>query len=373
MDTYFAPAKRTDQRKFKNQIAAVSHNPIMNTLLKTITGILIILNEDRQVVAANHVLLESLGTKNIESVLGLRVGQVLSCIHSEQLPNGCGTTPECMTCGAAIAMMATINENKTDEQICFLTKNENSANIDICLKVRAQPITIDNQKWILFFAQDITQEQQWLNMERVFFHDISNILTTIVGNNELLSLDLPENRRIQHNKMALAKLCNEVTLQMNLLHQKDNQYLAKKEAIYIEEIKVELHAIIQGHLSSKGKTIKESWPDKPFIIHSDSLLLTKVLSNMIINALEATPKNGEIKIDVQAGNKKIIWKIWNCEYIPKKYHNRIFQRFFSTKVDQGRGLGTYSMKIYGEKFLPGKIGFSSDKEKGTLFSYTLPV
>jgi len=372
MDTYFAPAKKTEQRKFENQRTTISHSPIINALLKTLDGFLVILNEDRQVVSVNQFMLETLGIENIETVLGLRLGQVLSCVHAEKLPNGCGTTPACMTCGAVIAMMTALIEDKADEQICVLTRNKNDLLKDICLKVRAQPIIIENHQWILFFAQDITQQQQWLNMERVFFHDVKNILTTLVGNNELLAMELPDNKRIKQNKVVLGKLCDEVSLQMDLLQQKGDQYLPRESKISIADIRKELHAVIEGHTSIKDRSINETWPDESHILYTDSLLLIKVLSNMLINALEATDEYGEISINVQVVNDKIIWKIWNQEYIPEKFHNRIFQKFFSTKPGTGRGLGTYSMKIYGEKFLKGKVGFSSDKEGGTVFSYALP-
>lgn len=38
---------------------------------------------------------------------------------------------------------------------------------------------------------------------------------------------------------------------------------------------------------------------------------------------------------------------------------RIFQRSFSTKGAKGRGLGTYSMKLFGETYLGGQVSFRS--------------
>jgi signal transduction histidine kinase len=49
---------------------------------------------------------------------------------------------------------------------------------------------------------------------------------------------------------------------------------------------------------------------------------------------------------------------------------QIFQRFFSTK-GPGRGLGTYSMKLFGERYLKGKVDFSSQAPQGTTFTVTL--
>lgn len=40
METYFAPAERTERRKLRNQIGDVSASPIMNALLTTMEGLL---------------------------------------------------------------------------------------------------------------------------------------------------------------------------------------------------------------------------------------------------------------------------------------------------------------------------------------------
>ena len=52
---------------------------------------------------------------------------------------------------------------------------------------------------------------------------------------------------------------------------------------------------------------------------------------------------------------------------------RIFQRSVSTKAERGRGLGTYGMKLLGERYLGGEVSFVSTEEAGTTFSVRLPI
>ena len=176
VDTYFAPVRRTDRREFKNQIVDISHSPLMNTLLKAVSGLMVVLNEDRQIVAINHAFLETIGIDNAEEVLGLRLGESLKCVHAHGEPNGCGTTLQCVTCGAAIATMAAIENDAADEQMCAMTMEKDGVKSDICLLIRSHPMRVDDRRWVLLFAQDITQEQFWMNLERIFFHDINNSL-----------------------------------------------------------------------------------------------------------------------------------------------------------------------------------------------------
>jgi len=88
METFFAPATRADKQQITYQVSQISHNPIMNTLLKTMSGLMIVLNEDRQIVAMNYDFLKSIGISDPEKVLGLRLGESLQCIHAYKEPAG---------------------------------------------------------------------------------------------------------------------------------------------------------------------------------------------------------------------------------------------------------------------------------------------
>ena len=65
--------------------------------------------------------------------------------------------------------------------------------------------------------------------------------------------------------------------------------------------------------------------------------------------------------------------VWNRSAIPEKVRLRIFQRHFSTKQGTGRGLGTYAMKLFGEKFLGGSVSFASTAAAGTTFRLEIPA
>jgi CheY-like chemotaxis protein len=51
---------------------------------------------------------------------------------------------------------------------------------------------------------------------------------------------------------------------------------------------------------------------------------------------------------------------------------QMFQRSFSTK-GRGRGIGTYSVKLLTEKYLKGRVAFTSDPLTGTTFSVMVPL
>lgn len=373
METYFAPAKRTERRKFGNQVEVVSQSPLMNTLLQTMAGLLVVLNEDRQIVALNHVFLDALGIDNPEELLGLRLGESLHCIHAFEEPGGCGTSSSCSTCGAVIAMMSALQQDTPCEKTCALTTQTDGVCRDICLRVRATPLFVEEQRWIVVCAQDISQELYRANLENVFFHDINNIITALLGASSLLSKNLHSLREVDQIHKTAIRLANEMSLQRVLAQGMNVKYSPQNSPVSLEKIRSETNLILHGHKALQGKTIHEVRSAGDCIISTDVMLVSRILGNMLLNALEATPEGGKITFTSRVDGDSMVWEVWNEAFIPEPVQKRIFQRHFSTKTGSGRGFGTYSMKLFAEHYLNGSMSFTSSEDGGTVFSLRLPI
>ena len=106
-------------------------------------------------------------------------------------------------------------------------------------------------------------------------------------------------------------------------------------------------------------------------VRTDPSLLSRILTNMLKNAFEATEAGGEVRLAVDTENGSVSFNVWNRASMPESVALRIFQRHFSTRKGPGRGSGTYSMKFFGEDILRGKMDFTTTKDAGTLFKFTL--
>ena len=93
---------------------------------------------------------------------------------------------------------------------------------------------------------------------------------------------------------------------------------------------------------------------------------------MVKNAVEATAENGKVRITCSKKHGFVQFSVNNPGEIDKDTQMQIFQRSFTTK-GHGRGLGTYSMKIFGENYLKGKVYFRSTEKLGTTFTIELPL
>jgi signal transduction histidine kinase len=371
MDTYFASPERTDKKYLAAEIETVNNNPVMTGLLHSISGLLAVLDENRQVIAVNNSFLKFLGIEDSAGALGLRPGEALQCIHSHEKPAGCGTTKYCSTCGAAIAIVSSLGHDKPVERFCSLTAMRNDATIDIALLVRSHPITIDQKRFLLLFLQDITVQQQRSALERTFFHDINNMLVGLVGISEQLSLG-NSNSKLARNLFEVSlRLRKEVEMQKCLLDSEHLSYQPTMFDISPMQVMDELKSFFANHPATVNKKLSFSASLPTVSIKTDLSLLLRVLCNMITNALEATDENGTVKIWAEQGRNLLSFCVWNDKVIKDDIALRIFQRNFSTKEGSGRGIGTYSMKLFGETILGGKVAFTTSPKDGTTFKISL--
>jgi two-component system NtrC family sensor kinase len=109
----------------------------------------------------------------------------------------------------------------------------------------------------------------------------------------------------------------------------------------------------------------------PILATADEL--TQVLLNLILNAVDAMPEGGTLRVTSWLGeDKRVAVALSDTgRGIPPEYLQRIFEPFFSTK-NNGTGLGlaiSYSIvQRHG-----GEIKVESQVEEGTTFTVWLPV
>jgi hypothetical protein len=373
MDTYFASPERANEKDLKTDIEIVSKNPIIDGILEAVSGLLAVLNEQRQIISLNNALLEMLGIDNAEEVFGLRPGEALKCIYADTTEGGCGTTRYCSTCGAAIAIVSSLSSNKAVERKCVATVKKNGIIADLCLSVRSCPINIDGHRYLLLFIQDITLLEEKASLEHIFYHDILNLITALAGASEMLETAGESEAETYYpfiNKVS-SRLKNEVIIHRTITSSDMTVYDPLLTKVSLDDVVEEITAFFRYHYTAVDKrlVLPDSLPDMHVI--TDKPLLLKIITNMLKNAFEATDKGGLVNFGIDKDEDNVVFSVWNNTFIPEELSLRIFQRYFSTKKGFGRGLGTYSMKFLGERILKGKVGFTSSSTLGTSFTYTI--
>ena len=133
-----------------------------------------------------------------------------------------------------------------------------------------------------------------------------------------------------------------------------------------------VHALYRFHILARDRAIAIDAPLPSVSFRSDPTILSRVLGNLVKNALEATPPGGAVTVGCEGmPDGGIRFSVRNPVPIPEAARTQIFKRSFSTK-GVGRGLGTYSARLLTEKYLGGSICFATGIEEGTVFHVTLP-
>jgi hypothetical protein len=367
MSTYFLPSECLNQEALKSQIEMVNQSPLITALLDSVCGLVAVLNEQCQIVALNEGFLETMGIIDAGQSLGLRFGEALKCTalaDSQQ----CGTGQLCRSCGVASAISTALAQNKVAESVCALQTSKNGMPIDLFLRVRCSPIVLSGTRFLVLFLQDNTRRQRLAALEQVFFRDVKELASSLVSASSSAMRSRSAKWPKVIHQLAL-KLAQEIAMQRQLANEGDYQPLL--EDVTVKQLVQQVLEIFSRHPAAEGKNLTAPARLPSVTLRIDAALVIRLLSNMITNALEATPETGEVKLPLEKGLGAITFAVWNQSAIPPEIMDRIFQRNFSTKQLWGKGLGTYSMKIFGEQFLGGRISFTSSEAEGTTFRLTL--
>jgi len=370
--TYYAPAERATDQELASDITAISHNPIVDGLMHVANGLFAVLNEHRQVLAINESFLKLMGLEDAATILGLRPGEYVHCIHACDMPGGCGTSPYCATCGAVISIMAALDSEQSHEGTCSITVEKDNKEVDLYFQVRCIPIRIQVKKFILFFLLDISIHQQRATLENTFFHDINNLLTGLLGKSNLfLRKGVWDSEQFAAIQKLIQRTVQEFSIQQALSNDMSRSYQPLYCTVSVGSILDDLEETFNDHPLCREVKLNISKSGNHATLLTDPNLVDRILVNMVTNALEATEPGGVVKVTVELGGNSVTFNVWNRKYIPEKYALRIFTRNFTTKDGLGHGLGTYSMKLFGEKVLGGMVDFTTSEDEGTAFRLTV--
>lgn len=362
------PARAAPER-LEREIRAVAQSPVVSAILEVADALLMILNPQRQIVAFNSRVT---GIQSPEALLGRRPGEAVGC-SSGLGPGGCGTGAACASCGALGAILACQARARTVESECLIrTDRPDGAALEF--NVRATPIDIEGSRFTVVSLRDISSEKRREVLEQVFFHDVLNTVAGLRGWAQRLQLGPVDLSRVGERIDFLThEIEREIGDHRAVLLAENGALVPARESFRTGALLQDVAAVFSSHPAAGDRRLELGPPAEDLELVSDRSLLLRVLVNMVRNAFEATASGRAVRIGCQALPGGVRLSVHNDEAIPREVQVRIFQRSFSTKAPRGRGLGTYSMKLFGERYLGGQVSFTSTPEAGTEFAIVLPA
>ena len=372
MATKFAPAERAESEHLLEQARRLHFHPLLQAILDGLPGPALILNAWRQIVLANGVILKVLEAPDQESILGLRPGEALHCIRSRIYAGGCGTSEFCSTCGAVEAILASLQGAQTARECRILYEQDGEVGA-MDLLVWATPLVFDQERFTLFVVTDIGHEKRRRVLERLFFHDLNNITSGLLGYAEILAeADAAESERFSREILRLTnRLISEVGAQRELLAAENKELQVKLSRLNSLPFLQEIINYYAHDPAARERHLRLDPGTADISLETDRTLLGRVIGNMVKNALEACQAGDTVTLGCGAVPAGVKFWVHNPTFIPRRVQLQVFQRSFSTKAPD-RGLGTYSMKLLSERYLQGQVRFTSSPEAGTVFTAVYP-
>lgn len=208
-------------------------------------------------------------------------------------------------------------------------------------------------------------------------HDINNVLTTIVGYTDiLLSKDSCSEFRDEIEIIKKIALDGAEIAKRVKAFVKTNED-TKKVFDVCETIQTSIiitKPIWFNQAQILGKKITINFTNGiPVLVYGNESEFREALVNMIFNSIDAIQKDGTIQIEAYKNEGQVIISIKdNGMGMTEDTKNKIFTPFFTTKKENGTGLGlSNSYNTITE--MGGKIEVESTLSIGTEFKITLPI
>lgn len=251
---------------------------------------------------------------------------------------------------------------------------------------------------LLAMLEDVTErkhlEDQLLHSQKMesvgqlaggVAHDFNNLLTVILGA-VYMGLDDPSLNSGLRGKMQQIAIASEraakLTEQLLTFSRKRPVELLPLD---VNQLLRDLH-VLMGPILGKNIRLSINCYASPAVVRADRGQIEQVLVNLAMNARDAMPGGGLLKItttnvtldapaaeELGPGDYVVISVTDTGGGIPEAIRHRVFEPFFTTKqVGKGTGLGLATAYATMAQHR-GKLTFNSQEGEGTAFSLYLPA
>jgi signal transduction histidine kinase len=364
----FAAAEQASAPSLQEHSNMMLNIELLDKLYEAVNEIILILNRQLQIVFCNSYFASLLGYAKSQDLTGMRPREALGCVHGCEI-DGCGTSEFCSMCGATSAIL-NAQQGKVDVKECRILRGPKGDAMD--LLVRATPLKFRGEDFTIFAATDITHEKRRSALERVFFHDLMNTAMAI----KTLSADLGRAGPAKVSEIsssirqAAQQLVEEISAQRHLMYAENNELSVHTIEMTSKALLSQVTETYESLAKMRNCELEVSPQTQNAVFHSDPRIVARLVGNMIKNALEACKEGERVTLASKPSKDGVSFSVHNPGHMPREVQLQLFKRSFTTK-GTGRGLGTYSMKLLTERYLKGRIAFTSSETDGTTFTVTL--
>ncbi|TMU84860.1 two-component sensor histidine kinase [Bacillus sp. BHET2] len=200
-------------------------------------------------------------------------------------------------------------------------------------------------------------------------HEVRNPLTVVKGFLQLMKKQVNGDHD-EYLKIVLSELGRAEEIINDYLNFAKPEF-EKIEKINVKDVLSDVTLLLNAYALKEGVHLESNVKEDGFLL-TDRNKLKQAFVNIIKNAIEATPSQGNVTVSLEVTHTQAIVRIKDTgKGMTKEQVARIGTLFYTTK-DQGTGLGTsVSLRII--EAMGGHVHYSSIVNKGTSATISLPL
>ena len=192
------------------------------------------------------------------------------------------------------------------------------------------------------------EERRYLMISNIV-HDLKTPMTTVYGYAKALNDGIvPEDRKQEYLEAIMAKTdrTNEVIAMLLDYVKLDSEgFVIKKSKIDLCELLRSCCAFCYTDVESAGCELDINVPEKPLFIAADSVQLSRVITNLITNAIRHNPSGTKIGVTIKCENYATaedvrVFVADTGDEIPEELSEHIFEPFVTGDESRASGAGT---------------------------------
>jgi signal transduction histidine kinase len=382
---YAPPAKRTDAAALAAAASRLASDPLLKALLNAYPGPALVLDRRRQIVAASDTAIAFFGQGDPQSLLGRRPGEALGCIGAERGTGGCGTGPGCAFCGLGRLLSEAEQGRPTPLQGPFRVSRRGATGgaSEFAIRLSDLPRPAGtagvSDRLMLVTLRDTSAETRRRLFERSLVDnllDAATVVRSIAESSGRVATagDAAAERPQVTSLLSSAShtLAEEALFHQYLLAAEAGELQPIWEDVDVRALLADVARLLRHHPVSAGRRLHVRCT-KACRVRTDRALLQRAVRNLVRNALEACPPGDRVDVEAATtagGGVEISFR--NPQIMKPEVREQVFQRSFSTKSAEGRGIGLHAARLFVETYLQGQIRFASEAPTGTTFWIRLP-
>jgi len=141
----------------------------LHEIFDAIPAMLVIVDDDVRILHVNTTASIGLGL-NIQEVHNKRGGEALHCVHSTEVPEGCGHAPTCTDCVIRNSVKMAVQGGKTFRKGTRMEFGTNDKKTELHLLVSASPFLYSEKHYVLLTIENVSELIQLKSLLPICMH-----------------------------------------------------------------------------------------------------------------------------------------------------------------------------------------------------------